>query len=109
MPVHQPSTGSWPAWKTRQEGYAAAFEETIPGVNTIAAPIRDASAAVTAVLSVSGPASRFDAHRMHAAKASLITAAEAISTRPGWRSSSPREAMRFREEPSVALSPRANR
>jgi len=42
--------------KTRQEGYAAAFEETIPGVNTIAAPIRDASAAVTAVLSVSGPA-----------------------------------------------------
>lgn len=60
------------------DGYAEAFEETVPGVNTIAAPIRDVSGSLSAVLSISGPASRFNAERMHAARAVLVDAAKAI-------------------------------
>jgi len=47
----------------RQEGHAMAFEETLPGVNTVSVPI-DGPAGVAAALSVTGPATRFDRHAM---------------------------------------------
>lgn len=70
--------------RARAEGLVvAAYEETIAGVNTIAAPLRDSTAAVVAALSVSGPATRFGTAEMLDARRSLLTATCAISKELG--------------------------
>ena len=68
--------------ETRKRGYAWAFEETMRGVHTIAAPIR-VSLSNVAVLSVSGPSNRFSASLMEAATAPLVESARAISSSMG--------------------------
>lgn len=69
--------------ETRQRGHAWAFEETIRGVHTIAAPIRSSMSEV-AVLSVSGPSTRFSEALMEKATAPLVAAAKAVSASMGY-------------------------
>lgn len=69
--------------KTRKRGYAWAFEETMRGVHTIAAPIRVSSSDV-AVLSVSGPSNRFSQSLMESATGPLVESASAISAAMGY-------------------------
>lgn len=64
--------------EVRQNGFAVAFEETIAGVNTVAAPIRDRNGLVAA-LSLSGPASRFDAAAISEVRQALLDSAAAVS------------------------------
>lgn len=68
-------------------GYAMAFSEAIANVHSIAVPIRDASGAVSAALSVSGPAQRFEKDKMLESLEPLRAAADAITTRIGGRRS----------------------
>ncbi|NEE03341.1 IclR family transcriptional regulator [Phytoactinopolyspora halotolerans] len=70
--------------QTRETGHAVAFEETIPGISTVAAPIRDHRGTVTAALNVSGPASRFDRAAMDGALPELLSAASFISKELGY-------------------------
>jgi IclR family acetate operon transcriptional repressor len=74
----------------RERGHAMAFEETIAGLNTIAAPVRDHRGDVVAALSVSGPAGRFSAERMEAIRPLLLAAAEEIAARLGHRGTATR-------------------
>lgn len=67
----------------RERGYAEAFEETIRGVHTIAAPVRISPTEV-AVLSVSGPSSRFSRDLMTAAAGPMMEACQAISEAMGF-------------------------
>jgi IclR family transcriptional regulator, acetate operon repressor len=69
--------------QTRALGYAAAFQETIPGLNTIAVPVQDHRGSVVAGLSVSGPASRFDEAAMQEVRPQLLRAAEELSKELG--------------------------
>lgn len=69
--------------QVRTHGYAWAFEETMRDVHTVAAPIRVAASEV-AVLSVSGPSTRFNEGLMHAATPPLVDAAAAISRAMGY-------------------------
>lgn len=72
--------------RIRSEGIAAAFAETIAGLNTLAAPIRGADGGVVAALSVSGPETRFAEEAMRAVRPSLIDTAAAISSEMGYSS-----------------------
>jgi IclR family acetate operon transcriptional repressor len=71
--------------QVRERGYAEAFEETIAGLNTIAAPIYGALGQVTAALSVSGPVSRFGEKEMNRVLPRLLATAQTISKRLGYR------------------------
>jgi DNA-binding IclR family transcriptional regulator len=53
-----PSAGELGLDDVRAQGYAIAVEELEPGLWAVAAPVRDASGAVVAALSVSGPTVR---------------------------------------------------
>lgn len=64
----------------RRDGYAMAFEETMPGLNTIAAPVRDHTRTVCAAISVSGPVSRLTRKRMKEYGAPLLSAAAQLSS-----------------------------
>lgn len=64
--------------QVREQGYAVAFEETIPGINTVAAPIYQ-EATVTAVLSIGGPSARFTETAIDEVLGELIKAAAAIT------------------------------
>ncbi|MFI7635429.1 IclR family transcriptional regulator [Nonomuraea sp. NPDC049400] len=70
--------------ETRKRGYAYCLEELEDGLNTIAAPIRSYHGDVVAAVSVSGPAYRFDAERMHELASVLISGADEISARLGY-------------------------
>ncbi|WP_155370795.1 IclR family transcriptional regulator [Catellatospora vulcania] len=66
-------------------GYASEIEELALGRACVAAPIRDASGAVVAALSVSGPLSAIDLQNREAALASaVIEAADSISMGLGY-------------------------
>lgn len=67
-----------------ERGYAVAREEFEIGLNAIAVPIRDADGSVTAAVSASGPAYRFDDARMEEVTPSLIAGAAEISFRLGY-------------------------
>ena len=64
-----------------RDGYATTFEEYEDGLNAVAAPIHDHSAAVVGAVSVSGPAYRFDAGRITEIVAGLRRGADRISER----------------------------
>jgi DNA-binding IclR family transcriptional regulator len=68
----------------RERGYAQALGEIEEGLNTVAAPIRDAAGAVIASVSVSGPAYRVTADRIPALGALVVEAAARISARLGF-------------------------
>lgn len=74
--------------ETRERGYAWAFEESMRGVHTVAAPIR-VSLSDTAALSVSGPSTFFNESRMEEATGPLVSAAKAISASMGYPDSLP--------------------
>ncbi len=69
-------------------GYAVAFDETIRGVHTIAAPVRIGPSEVAA-LSVSGPSSRFSEELMEAAAGPLKRAAAQVSAAMGFGTPAP--------------------
>lgn len=69
--------------RIHEQGYEWAFEETMRGVHTVAAPIR-VSLSETAVLSVSGPSTRFNENLMEAATGPLMEAAREISSSMGY-------------------------
>lgn len=68
----------------RERRYAIAFEETIGGLNTIAAPVLDFDGRVAAALSVSGPTTRFDRDAMDEVRQPLLEASDAISRDMGF-------------------------
>lgn len=69
----------------RMRGYAAAFEETIVGVNTLAAPVRGHADQVVATISVTGPSVRLNRTAMDSILADLVTTAQAVSVEIGGR------------------------
>ena len=90
----------------RSAGYATAFEETIAGLNTIAAPVRDHRGDVAAALSVSGPAGRFGAERMEEVRPLLLDAAEEIGFRLGHGQPTAAPAPRIEAAPARARRPK---
>jgi IclR family transcriptional regulator, acetate operon repressor len=68
----------------RRRGYVTAFGEIEDGLNTVAAPLRDANAQVIAAVSVSGPAYRVQAKRIVDLAALTVDAATRISARLGF-------------------------
>jgi len=87
------ASGSPPAryeeWLTRMRGYVKAgrtfdLEENEDLIRCVAAPIRDASGAIVAALSVSSAAQYMADERMEALSADVLATAGAISTDLGW-------------------------
>jgi DNA-binding IclR family transcriptional regulator len=70
--------------EAREKGYAFCLEELEDGLNAMAAPIRSYHGDVVAAVSVSGPAYRFSAERMHALAPLLVSGAAEISARLGY-------------------------
>jgi IclR family acetate operon transcriptional repressor len=68
----------------RRDGYAMAFEETMPGLNTIAAPVQDHTRSVCAAISVSGPVARLTRPKMRAFAPSLLETATQLSSDLGY-------------------------
>jgi IclR family acetate operon transcriptional repressor len=69
--------------KVREQGYATALEELEPGYVAVGAPVRDASGAVVAALSVGGPKARLGADRLRACTKQVVAAARRVSARLG--------------------------
>jgi IclR family KDG regulon transcriptional repressor len=69
----------------RKLGYAIDHEEFEEGVSSVAAPIRNTQGQVVAVLSMPGPTNRMTADRLTEIAKSLVTAAQDISNKLGWR------------------------
>ena len=69
---------------TRADGYAVTVEELEPGLNAIAAPIRDFGGTVVAAVSLSGPAYRLNRTRLAGLSQPIMDAADRISTRMGF-------------------------
>ncbi|HEY3507492.1 MAG TPA: IclR family transcriptional regulator [Actinocatenispora sp.] len=65
--------------RVRADGHAKAFDESVPGVSAVAAPVHDVAGQVVAALSISGPSARFDSAAMDAVLAELRTVAGRIS------------------------------
>lgn len=67
--------------EVRVRGYALDDEEINPGVRAVAAPIRDRTGNVVAVLGMPGPAERMTPERIPEIAAALVEAGNAISAR----------------------------
>ena len=65
--------------QARIDGYSMAFDETIAGVSTIAAPLRGPDGLVLATLSVTGPSNRFSRAAMRRILPDLLTTAAGVS------------------------------
>ena len=63
----------------REQGWASAFEETIPGVNTVAAPVRRSDGSIAATISITGPTSRLDEERVAELVPDLLRVTAAVS------------------------------
>ena len=68
----------------RAQGYAIAVEELEPGLWAVAAPVRDASGAVVAALSVSGPTVRQRRGLLDRLGRLLVTEGRSLSARLGY-------------------------
>lgn len=68
-----------------RDGYVVSLEELEPGLNAVAAPIRDHAGEVIAALSVSGPAYRLTAERARDVAPVVVAAADDISRRMGYQ------------------------
>jgi DNA-binding IclR family transcriptional regulator len=68
-----------------RDGYVVSLEELEPGLNAVAAPIRDHSGVVIAALSVSGPAYRLTAERTRDIAPVVVSAADDVSRRMGFQ------------------------
>ncbi|SNS94366.1 transcriptional regulator, IclR family [Noviherbaspirillum humi] len=69
----------------RNRGYSIDDEESEPGLCSIAAPIRDYTGNVVAAVSIAGPAQRLNKKTLQAFAQDVVEAAEAISSRLGFR------------------------
>lgn len=67
------------------DGYATSIEELEPGLNAVAAPVRDHRGGVIAALSVSGPVYRLTEERTKEIAADVVAAADAVSFRMGYQ------------------------
>ena len=86
--------GDFAPWCEQMRGYAEAgcafdLEENEDQIRCIAAPVRDASGAIVAAISVSSAAQYMDDDRMKALSGDVRDTASAISTDLGWQQSSP--------------------
>jgi IclR family KDG regulon transcriptional repressor len=72
--------------KIRGRGYSTNVNESEIGIASIAAPIRDATGAVIAAISVAGPLSRFEGPPARTFIAATTEAGRGISERLGYRS-----------------------
>ncbi len=71
--------------KIRDNGYAVDYEESIPGIVCIAAPILDADGKPLAAISVAGPALRLHEKMVHQVGGQIRDCASRISLRMGYR------------------------
>lgn len=69
--------------RVRAQGWASAVDEREVGVASLAAPVRDASGAVVAALSVAAPVARVGARQRRKIAADVVEGAEAVSRRLG--------------------------
>jgi DNA-binding IclR family transcriptional regulator len=69
--------------RVRAQGYAIAQEELEAGFVAVAAPVRDASGAVVAALSVGGPKARLSAEALRSCARRVVAAAQRVSTALG--------------------------
>ena len=79
----------YPVWLERMTGYAEVgrafdLEENEDAIRCVAAPIRDASGAIVAAISVSSAAQYMSDERMEALSGEVIGAAEEIGRELGW-------------------------
>ena len=72
----------------RERGYALDNEECEDGVRCVAAPVRDHTGSIIAVLSVSGPAVRMSNELIFSNLEYLLHTTEQISLQMGWQNSS---------------------
>lgn len=70
--------------RVREQGYAQAIGEIEDGLNAVAAPVRDATGAVVAAVSVSGPTYRVTPDRIAALGELTSNAAAKLSARLGY-------------------------
>jgi len=68
-----------------RDGYVVSTEELEHGLNAVAAPIRDHMGAVTAALSVSGPAFRLTEARAREIAPAVVSAAHVVGQRMGYQ------------------------
>lgn len=71
--------------KVRTAGHAYAFEETLPGVNTMSVPVRGPNGELAAVLSLTAPSIRLGQKRIEELLPAVGQCADAISSDLGWR------------------------
>jgi DNA-binding IclR family transcriptional regulator len=69
--------------RVRAQGFATAVEELEPDYVAVSAPVRDASGAVVAALSVGGPRARMDKVRLAACTRQVVASARRVSSRLG--------------------------
>jgi DNA-binding IclR family transcriptional regulator len=67
--------------EVRRRGWAQSVGEREPGVASVSAPVRDASGAVVAAVSVSGPIDRMGRRPGARWAADLLAAADALQAR----------------------------
>lgn len=70
--------------RVRELRFACAFEETLPGVNTMSVPVRGADGSLAAVLSLTAPSIRLTPGRVQTLLPDARAAATAISADLGW-------------------------
>jgi DNA-binding IclR family transcriptional regulator len=71
--------------EVRRRGWGENANEVEMGVASVGAPVRDASGAVVAALSVAGPAMRLDGGSLRRFAGVVVEAGEAVSRRLGYR------------------------
>jgi IclR family acetate operon transcriptional repressor len=82
-PRTSPAAGGLGLDQVRARGYATAVEELEPGLWAVAAPVRDASGAVVAALSISGPTVRLRRGLLHELGRLVRAEARALSAHLG--------------------------
>lgn len=75
--------------QVRQTGYAVDNEESELGTRSIAAPIRGAEGEVVAAVGVAGPSQRFTQSALNRFAPQVLSAAESVSMRLGYRADAP--------------------
>ncbi len=76
--------------RVRDQRFALDFEEYLPGIHCIAAPILNHEGSPVAALGISGPASRLPLKKARELGAMIREAASEISRRAGWYAPAPR-------------------
>ena len=71
--------------RCRTDGWAEDREENEPGVRCLSAPLRDASGAVVAAISVSGASVYLTDDRVRKMRPQVLATASAVSAELGWR------------------------